>query len=195
MTARVRNRKVASYCDGGGGHPASGLWFSAKVQLSSHSRKAAIPTPEQRVAERCRSQEMSVNPTDAAAHQAAALNKCQHLIIPNCWDVWQPAQQRQHFRASPQGTAGQLADDERVAFDFTSIEECAKHGVGSPEMLHPDRGINQHGYELCEGGCAGVGFGAGLGRCPLTLPTAWHFPEQSRLPAPPARPPSSRQCR
>jgi hypothetical protein len=109
--------------------------------------------------------------------------------------VWQPPQQSQHFRAAPQRTAGQFADDEGVALDFVPVEECAERRVAPPQMLDPNRGINQHGQGPRAGVCDGDGLRAGLGCCPLRQPTAWRFPGLSRLPARHGRPQSFRQCR
>jgi len=44
----------------------------------------------------------------------------------------QPLQKGQHFRAASQGTAGQFADDERVALDFVSTEQCAQLRIAPP---------------------------------------------------------------
>ena len=66
---------------------------------------------------------MGINPTDAAAHQAMPLDQRQHLIMAGYRHMRQASQKGQHFRAASQGTAGQFADDERVAFDFISIQE------------------------------------------------------------------------
>jgi hypothetical protein len=112
------------------------------MQLSSDFRKAPIPTPDQRVTERCRSEEMGINPTDTTPHQSVALNERQHLIIGYHGHLWQPLQQCQHFRAAAQGTAGKFSDNEGVAFDFVLTEQRDQLRIAPPQMLHPDRRIN-----------------------------------------------------
>jgi hypothetical protein len=73
------------------------------------------------------------------------------------------------------------------------MKECAERGIAPPQMIHPNRRINQHG-QLRAGGCAGGGLDADLARCPLKPLTVWRFPWRSRLRVQHERPQSSRQC-
>ncbi|MGA2902977.1 MAG: hypothetical protein ABSD98_04045 [Candidatus Korobacteraceae bacterium] len=68
---------------------------------------------------------MNINPTDAAAHQAMALDERQHLIMSGYRCMRQASQKGQHLRAASQGTTRQFADDEGVALDFVSAEQCS----------------------------------------------------------------------
>lgn len=99
---------------------------------------------------------MGINPADTAAHQAMAFDERQYLIISGCQYMRQAPQKRQYFRTASQGSARQFADDEGVALDFASIEQSAESRVSTPQMLYPDRSINQHGGEQREDGFAGA---------------------------------------
>jgi len=81
---------------------------------------------------------MSVNPTDAAAHQAVALDKRQHLLMSSERHTWQAFKQRQYFRPAAQGTARQFPNDKRVAFHFVPAQQGLEGGITPPEMVHPD---------------------------------------------------------
>lgn len=114
------------------GRASGALRLGAKVQFCGHLREAPIPTPEQRVAERCRCEEMGINPTDTAAHQAMALNKHQTLIMAGYLYVRQPLQMGQYFRAASHGTTRQFANDEGVTLDFVPTEQRAQLRIAAP---------------------------------------------------------------
>jgi hypothetical protein len=99
---------------------------------------------------------MGINPADAAAHQAMAFDEREYLIIGGYEHMRQAPQKRQYFRTASQGTARQFADDEGVTLDFASVEQSAESRVAPPQMLYPDRSINQHGGEQREDGFAGA---------------------------------------
>jgi hypothetical protein len=87
---------------------------------------------------------VGVNPTNAATHQAVALYKCQHFIVAALGQTGQVLKQEQYFGASTPRAARQLANDERVAFDFSAIQQNAEITVAPAEMVHPNGSINQH---------------------------------------------------
>jgi hypothetical protein len=103
---------------------------------------------------------MSVNPADSPTHEAVALNKRQHLIVAAHRHTWQALKQQQYFRAAMQRAARQFANDERVAFNFFPAEQGTQRRVAPAEMIHPDRGINQH-----DGYCAAVVGVGGVAEC------------------------------
>lgn len=87
---------------------------------------------------------MGVNPTNAAAHQAVAVDKCQHFIVATLGQTGQVLKQGQYFGAATQRAARQFANDERVAFDFCAIQQNAEITVAPAEVVDPNGSINQH---------------------------------------------------
>ena len=81
---------------------------------------------------------MNVNPTEALPHQLALVDKVQNLVVVGYVGLRESGQQAEDLRAVLHATARQLADDERVAQDLTSIEELGEIGVAVVKMIDPD---------------------------------------------------------
>ena len=172
--------------------PASRL--STEIQASSHLGEASVAGPQPGSCERCRCQQMSVDPADSPAHKAMALNKGQHLVVAAYRHTRQSLKQHQHFRAATQPAACQLADNEWVAFHFFVAEQDAERRIAPPEMVNPDGSINQHERACCAAVVGVGGFAGCLAHFHPVPPIAERSPERSGPPDPLGRSQSSRQC-
>lgn len=92
---------------------------------------------------------MNVDPADSAAHQTVAFNESQDLIIAGDRRKGKAFEQQQHFRTATKRATGQFADDEWVGLDLSAEKEGPEPLIVMPEVVHPNRGVNQHGHGRC----------------------------------------------
>ncbi len=84
--------------------------------------------------------------TKSLAHQAVLLDELQDLLVFCLGCQGKKLQKQEDFLHVLEITAGQLADDERVAQHFTLTQQPFQVRVPLPKMTDPDRGIQLDRY-------------------------------------------------
>ncbi len=95
----------------------------AETQFSRDSGESLVDSPEWKVGEGRRGQQVHVNPTEATPHQLSCFDECQDLGVVSGGSVRQLGQGTEHCRASSQVPACQLSDDKGVSPNLTLFEE------------------------------------------------------------------------
>lgn len=90
-----------------------------------------------------RSQQMRIDVTDAASHQAMVFDKEQHLVLLRQQGLRQGGQQRQNFGTRFQLPASQFANHEGVAERQTGFKNRSDLSIALPQVIDPDRCIKQ----------------------------------------------------
>ncbi len=87
---------------------------------------------------------MSIDPADAATHEAVGLDEKQHLPVVDDRRVREGSQEGQDLAPPPEVPAGELADHERVSPHLPGAQALGQRLVASAKMIHPDRGVDEH---------------------------------------------------
>lgn len=95
----------------------------SEAQFSRNSGESLVDSPERKLGERRRGQQVHVNPTEATPHQLSCFDECQDLGVASGGDVRQLGQGTQQYRASSQVAARQLPNNEGMSPNLTLFEE------------------------------------------------------------------------
>jgi hypothetical protein len=87
---------------------------------------------------------MYIDPANTPTHESMPLDERHHFFILHDRHGWQSPEQLQDLRAGAYGTTGQFADNKRMALNFGAMKKRDEPELAMAQMLHPDRGINQH---------------------------------------------------
>ena len=87
---------------------------------------------------------MCVDPPDPRSRQGRRLDETKHLVVVGDLGERERLQQRQHLRPVAQVAAGNLTDHERVGPHLSFVEIAGKGRVPVAEVLHPNRGVDEH---------------------------------------------------
>lgn len=88
---------------------------------------------------------MGIHPADAAPRQPPPLDERHHVVVRGDRSGGQSSEVREDLRAMPkQGSAGQLANDERVGQDLVVTDQNRQRRIGPPEVIDPNGAVNQN---------------------------------------------------
>src|SRR5437660_373061 len=99
---------------------------------------------------------MSVDISDPFAHQPALFDEEQDLFVAGDRCLRKAAEQVEHVTPMPERAACKLADDKWMGDDFCQVER-AKRGRFAPEVINPDRTVDEDHAGLRLGGAAACG--------------------------------------
>lgn len=88
---------------------------------------------------------MHVDPTKPPAHEPPALDKGEHFFVVRNRRRRQRAQELEHFLALREVAAGKLPNYERVSDDQSVVEQRREPHLMAPEVIDPDRRIDEQG--------------------------------------------------
>ena len=123
-----------------GSRPALGR---EDVQPSRGPAQRLVLAPEARVAEARGRQQMDVDGPDARSVQLVAVDEIEQFGMPRAGRLGQGLQELQDLVAMLEIAAGQFFDDQRVREDRAFQEERGQVLLPPPEMVHPDRGVDE----------------------------------------------------
>jgi len=115
--------------------------------LGSRSRQRAVECPQRRARERGAGEEMDVDPAETASGQLMALEERESLTVLDLRSVGQGCEKSEYLTPIGQAPARDLAHDEGMTEDLGTGEEPSQANVAPPEMVHPDRGVDQRHAE------------------------------------------------
>jgi hypothetical protein len=84
-----------------------------------------------------------IDPADAGPHETGRLHEGEHLVVVGNDGPRQLRKQSEKLLPPREATAGELPDDERMAKHLYGVEPCRQARVSAPEVVHPDRSINE----------------------------------------------------
>lgn len=87
---------------------------------------------------------MHVHPTEASAAQSMHSQELQNLCVLNDRNQRQRGKQAQYFIPTRQRTTSQLANDEGMRPGFAGLEVAGQPVTSVPEVIDPDRCVDEH---------------------------------------------------
>jgi hypothetical protein len=104
----------------------------------SNRAQSAIGGPEACASHQCCSEKVDVHPPEAAAPEPALCNKRHRFVMGDRGNAGQRSQECQDFVAARESAAGQLSNNEIVAFGLTTLERGDERGLWAVKMVDPD---------------------------------------------------------
>lgn len=95
----------------------------AEALFSRDSGESLVDSPERKLGEGRRGQQVHVNPTEATPHQLSCFDECQNLGVVSRGNVGQLGQGTEQYRASSEVPARKLPDNEGMSPNLTLFEE------------------------------------------------------------------------
>ena len=86
---------------------------------------------------------MGIDIPDAEAEKRAAIDEMEDLVIRRDGGLRQLSQGAQHEITFAQITESKLAGYKAMPEDFPAVEQLAERTVAGPQVVDPDRGIDQ----------------------------------------------------
>lgn len=87
---------------------------------------------------------MNVNPAQTSPHQMVGLQKREHFVVTGYRRMRQCGESTQHLVSLRKVAARQLSGNEVMRPDLRLFQQLHQLGVASPQMIYPDRCIDQH---------------------------------------------------
>lgn len=86
---------------------------------------------------------MGIDIPDAEAEKRSAIDEVEDLVIRRDGGLGQLSQSAQHEITLAQVTESKFAGHEPMTEDFPAVEQLAEHTLAGPQVVDPDRGIDQ----------------------------------------------------
>lgn len=80
---------------------------------------------------------MDVEPSDSPTRQLVRIDEAQDLVMTGQTHVWEPLQQPQDFRATPQAAQRQLPDDKGVTLYFSLTQKSRQNRIALSQVVDP----------------------------------------------------------
>jgi len=113
------------------------------AQTSGSPSQAGIPRPHHVAFGNTRIQEMGINQPDAAAVKAPLIDEGEDLFMRGLAGPRQSGEEFEDLMPPGKGSAGEFTDHERVADHFAGFETNRQLTVAPPQMVDPDRCIDE----------------------------------------------------